>query len=380
MLDALRLEHLVDGVGARRQRGVDVAAGVGAHRQDVAVGAPHGDRRVGGDRRQRVGDRRQDVVLDVDQLGGRPRLLARLGDDDGEHVAGERRAPADGDHHRPVLVDDPDAQLAGDVGGGEHGDDAVGGGGAGGVDGDDVGAGVGGEVQGGVEHPGHAEVVDVAAVAERQLLGLVLGAGLTDAAAEGDLERLALGDRLDGVEDLDVAGAAAQVGAEMRRHGVPVEVGALLVDLRLGAHHDAGDAEAALQPATGGEGARRTVALGVVEALQRRDVLAGDLVERLRAADDRLAVDEHGAAATLPRRRAAVLGRRHVELLAERGEQVWMVAAHGHRRAVERELDPGGLGSHGHVYILSNSPGPCTEHWLNAGRQRHHNNQGTATP
>ena len=250
VLDALRLEHLVDGVGTRRQGGVDVTAGVGAHRQDVAVGAPYRQRRVGGDRRQWIGDRRQDVVLHVDQLGRRPCLLAGLGDDDGEHIAGERGPPTDGDHHRPVLVDDPDAQLAGDVGGGEHGDDAVGSRGSGGVDGDDVGAGVGGEVQGGVEHPGHAKIVDVAAVAERQLLRLVLGTGLADATTEGDLERLALGHRLDGVEDLDVPRAAAQVGAEMRGHAVPVEIGALLVDLRLGAHHDAGDAEATLQAAT----------------------------------------------------------------------------------------------------------------------------------
>ena len=229
-------------------------------------------------------------------------------------------------------MDDPDAQLAGDVGGGVHGDDAVGSGGTCGVDGDDVGAGVGGEVQGGVEHAGHAEVVDVAAVAESQLLRFVLRSGLADAGAEGDVERLALGHRLDGVEDLDVSGAAAQVGAEVRRHGVAVEVGALLVDLRLRPHDDAGDAEATLQPAAGGEGAGVAVALGVVEPFQRRDVASGDLVERLCAADDRLAVDEHGAAAALPRRRAAVLRRRHVELLAQGGEQVRVIAAHGHRR------------------------------------------------
>ncbi len=63
----------------------------------------------------------------------------------------------------------PDPQLAGDVGGGEDRLDAGGGERRGGVDGDDVGAGVVGEVQRGVQHAGHADVVDVAAVAERQL-------------------------------------------------------------------------------------------------------------------------------------------------------------------------------------------------------------------
>ena len=170
-----------------------------------------------------------------------------------------------------------------------------------------------------------------------------------DAGAQGGLERLALGHRLDGVEDLDVAGAPAQVGAEVRRHRGPVEVGALLVDLRLGPHHDAGDAEPALQPAAGREGVGVAPALVGVDALQRDDVLAGHLVEPEVAAHDRLAVDEHRAAPALPRRRAAVLGRRDVELLAQRGQQVRVVVAHRHRRPVEGEL---------HVYILSKSRRP----------------------
>ena len=157
VLDPLGLEHLVDGVGTCRQGGIDVTAGIGAHRQDVAVGAPHRQRRVGGDRRQRIGDRRVDVVLHVDELGSRPGMLAGLGDDDGKDITGERGPPTDGDHHRPVLVDDPDTQLAGDVGGGEHGDDAVGSHRSGRVDGDHVGPGVGREVQSGVEHPRQPE-------------------------------------------------------------------------------------------------------------------------------------------------------------------------------------------------------------------------------
>ena len=88
------------------------------------------------------------------------------------------------------------------------------------------------------------------------------------------------------------------------------------------------------------------VALVGVDALERDDRLAGDLGQRLLAADDGLAVDEHGAAAALPRRRAAVLRRGDVELLAQRGQQVRVVVADGHRRAVELEVDA-------HVYILS---------------------------
>ena len=61
---------------------------------------------------------------------------------------------------------------------------------------------------------------------------------------------------------------------------VAVEVGALLVDLRLGPHHDAGDAEPALQAAAGGEGVGEALPLVGVDALERDDRLAGDLVER----------------------------------------------------------------------------------------------------
>ena len=119
----------------------------------------------------------QHVVRDATSWRSGARLLARLGDDDRQHVAGVRRAAADRDHHRPVLVDDADAQLAGDVGRGEHADHAAAAAAVRGVDADDVGAGVLGEVQRGVQHAGHADVVDVAAVAEGQFAGLVLGAG-----------------------------------------------------------------------------------------------------------------------------------------------------------------------------------------------------------
>ena len=62
VLDALGLEHLVHGVGARGEAAVDVAAGVGAARQHVVVGAPHGELGARLDGGQRVGDRRQHVV------------------------------------------------------------------------------------------------------------------------------------------------------------------------------------------------------------------------------------------------------------------------------------------------------------------------------
>ena len=83
---------------------------------------------------------------------------------------------------------------------------------------------------------------------------LVLGAARADAAGKGCVDHPVLRDGLDRVEHLDVAGAAAQVGAEVAGHVVALQRGALLVDLRLGPHDDAGDAEPALQAAARGEG------------------------------------------------------------------------------------------------------------------------------
>ena len=79
------------------------------------------------------------------------------------------------------------------------------------------------------------------------------------------------------------------------------------------------------------------VPLGVVDALEGDDLLAGHLGQRLLAADDRLAVDVHRAAPALTARRAAVLGRGQVELVAERRQQMWMIGSHRDRHAVDRE-------------------------------------------
>ena len=307
VLDALRLERLMHGVRSCGEPTIDVAARVLADRQHVVLRAPHGDRRARLHGRYRIGDRLVHLVSDFDERRGVACLLARLGDDDGHHVTGVAGATADGDHHRPVLLDDADVELAGDVGGGEDRDDAIGRGRGGWVDAEHVGTGVRGEVQRSVQRAGHAHVVDVAAIAERQLRSLVLRATASDGRRERGRELLALGDGVDRVEHLHVTGAAAEVSAEVSSHVGTFEVGTLLVDLRLGAHDDAGDAEPALQPTARSEGVGEGLALRRGHALEGDDRLAGHLRQRLLAADHGLAVDVHRAAPALPRGRAAVL-------------------------------------------------------------------------
>ena len=180
------------------------------------------------------------IVVDGHERGRGARLLAGLGDHHGEHIAGVGSAAAFGDQDGPVLVDQPDPQLAGDVGGGEHGHHAGRATSGLDVDAPDLGPGVVGEPQGGVQEARRAQVVDVAAIAEGELGRLVLDAPAADAARRGDRHLLAGRHRLYGVHDLHVAGAPAQVGAEVTRHVLAREVGALLVDLRLGPHDDPG--------------------------------------------------------------------------------------------------------------------------------------------
>ncbi len=293
-------------MGAGPQSGVHVAPGIGRARQHVAVGAPHGDL-VGRHRHVGVGQRRERLVGHFDQGGRVPGGLARLGHHDGQHVARVRGAPALGDEHRPVLVDDAHAQVAGDIGGREDGDGPGRSQGPGRVDADDVGPGVVGEAQGGVQQAGRAQVVDVAPVAQGQRLRLVLGPPAAYPASGGKDDLAARGDRLDGVEDLDVPGAAAKMGAEMAGHVLPGQGRAFAVDLRLGPHDDTGDAETALEPARGGEGLGVAPALGFVEALERGHGAALDLSQRGLARHLRLAVEQDRATPALAARRAAVL-------------------------------------------------------------------------
>ena len=182
LLHSLGLERLPHDVGRRGQRVLHVAApGVGRYRQDVAVQAP--DRVLGavGHGRGRVGDRGQRLVDHVEQLRRPAGRLAAVGHHQGHDVAQIRRASALGDEHRPVLVDQPDAQVAWHVGSGEHGRHAGHGLGPAGVDGYHVGPGVLGQVHRAVEHSRRRHVVDVELVAQRQVGGLVAGGARSDA-------------------------------------------------------------------------------------------------------------------------------------------------------------------------------------------------------
>ena len=140
------------------------------------------------------------------------------------------------------------------------------------------------------------------------------------AAVVVEVERVAARGRRDGVDDLDVAGAAADVAGERLLDRLAV-VAAARVDVRLRGEHHPGRAEAALRGVVVRERLldRRQV-VGVAEPFDRRDLGAVHGGERQEAGAAGLAVDEHGARAAAALL-AAVLRAQDPELLAEHVQQ-----------------------------------------------------------
>ena len=200
-------------------------------------------------------------------------------------------------------MDQADAQVAGHVGCGEHRHDAGLGCGSGRVYRDHIGSGVLGQMHGAVEHAGSRHVVYVELVAHGQVGGLVTGGARADAA--GELHWSAVQpvgpccEHLHRFENLEIAGAAAEMGAEVPGRLVAAESGAVAVDERLGPHHDARSAEAALHRAGRAEGGGVAVALLGTQPLRSDDLGALGFAERNLTCHPGFAVEQHGAAPAL---------------------------------------------------------------------------------
>ncbi len=110
-----------------------------------------------------------------------------------------------------------------------------------------------------------------------------------------------------GIEDRAPTGAPAQVREQPTLHPVDVVGLGPARPQRVEPHDDAGGAEAALAGAGGAESVCPSLR-PIAHALERRDRAAGDTAGGSHARHPWLVVDEHGAAATLPLRAAAVLG------------------------------------------------------------------------
>src|SRR5688572_19875547 len=125
---------------------------------------------------------------------------------------------------------------------------------------------------------------------------------------------------LDRLEDLLVAGAAAEISGDRLLDALARWI-RLVLEERLGGHQDTRGAVAALGGAEVGEGAlQRMERRPVRQALDGFDRLALALEGQHQAGKPRLAVDQHRARAALAEL-AAVLGAGQIEVLAQDFQQ-----------------------------------------------------------
>ena len=171
----------------------------------------------------------------------------------------------------------------------------------GGIDGQHTGAGVSAAHRAAVAHPVHIHVVGILAIAQHLLLHVqpvnaaahlpVVGRGRRELPLPEDPGR-----QQNAVDDLHIAGAAADVVADGKRRLLAGGIG-IHIQQPLGGDDHAGDAEAALHRPrlTKGEGVH--LLFPVAESLHRHDGLALQFVGLGDAGLGGLAVDQHMAGA-----------------------------------------------------------------------------------
>ena len=351
VLDRLGPERLVQHVGRRGERGVDVAPLHDRGRQQVALLMHRGGSRV--EREQRIRHRLEHVVLDLDQGGGLARGMATLRRHDRENVAHVGGDLSLSHELAPVPCDQALGPLARHVGRGRHRHDARMGLRLGNVDPHHPRPGVVGEPDGPVHHLRREHVGDVRLVAEGQLASLVPGGARAHTVAAGRRRhRLASPfprDPVDRVDHLHVAGAPAQVAGEAVGDLLAGR-GSLLRQQPLGLHHDPRGAEATLRGSGGHERIGPAPALVVGQSLLRHDLPALRVTGRLRTRDAGPTVHEHGAGAARSLGCAAVLHGGHPEALAEQVKEGLAVAdVDRDGSAVQREV-------HDHLLLVPHPP------------------------
>src|SRR5690606_21353404 len=153
-----------------------------------------------------------------------------------------------------------------------------------------------------------------------QVLRLIPGETATDFAVglEHDLGLAALdpGIELDGIDDLGVARAAAQVYVD----GLGDLVAAwrrIFTDEVMGAHRQTRDAKAALQAGGGRETIGNQRGLFAGQAVEGDDLFALGFTGLHGAGDDRFAADHGQATAALSLRRAAIFHRGDAAAIAQ---------------------------------------------------------------
>ena len=296
-----RAEGPRDPVGRGRQRGRGVAPGDVAGLAEVSR-AVH-LRRVRGHGLGDGGDGLQHLIVDLDLLLGGLQDLLGLGHHQADGVAHAAGHAAHRDHHVPVLLDMAHL-VVGHVLRRQHAHHARKRQRRGGVDGQHPRPGVLRTHGGQVQHALHVDVVGIFAVAQH-LLPHVHPEGPPAHAVVVALFRVRVDLRLapqdgpgqpDAVDDLAVAGAAAEVAPDGVANLLLGGIG-VFVQQRLARHDHARGAEAALHRPADPEGVDKGLLLEGRKALHRLDAPPIHLPGGHHAGLHRRAVHDDGAGA-----------------------------------------------------------------------------------
>ena len=288
---------------------------------------------------RRVVDGREHLILHLHQLLGGLQGLLVPGTDQGHGVPQIVGDLAHADQGGLVLFQMAHVDLAGDVLLGQDAHHAGQGLGGADVDGQDPGPGVPAAHRAAIAHPVHIHVVGVLAGAQHLFLHVqpldpaahfpVVGGGLRQLPFPENLGR-----QQDAVDDLHIAGAAADVVADGEGGLLPGGIG-IHVQQPLGRDDHAWDAEAALNGSRLAEGEGIHLLFPIGKALHRENGPPLQPVGLGDAGLGGLAVDEDvaGAAGALA---APVLNGCQVQGIPQKADEL-LIFFHGHALPVNGE-------------------------------------------
>ncbi len=277
----------------------------------------------------RVADGLKDVVLDLDQRCSLARGVSARGRDRRQRVTHVAGRLALRDEERPIPCQQSLDPLAGDVARGDDRQDAGVGRRPRGIDPEHDGARMVGEADGPVKHARDAHVGHELVLPERHAGAAIAPGPLPHPVARRGHRRAdpglgagptRHGDRIDGLDDLGVAGAPAEVAGQAARDLIAARFGHPC-EQRLGLHDDAGRAEPALRSPTRGEGLRPGGPRRVRQSLEREHGPALDPAGRLRAGHHGTTIDDDRAGTARAFGRTAVLERAQATLAAQQVKQ-----------------------------------------------------------
>ena len=261
------------------------------------------------------------LIIDIDQGDGFAGDGVRLGHHASQHIADITGRLANANHQRPILLDQADVLVAGDVLSGQHAQHTRMRRGRAEIHGLDERARMIAEFERAEFQALEANIIHITVLPQHQILRVVLGQARTDAAADfGHFDFFFIADgfggRRYGIDDLLIAGAAAEV-----RRQAFFDIGAaglgIAFDERVRLHDDAGNAEAALHTALFDEGVGEDILPIFAQPLGGRHRFAGDFSHFCDAGEQRPVINLHDAAAASRLRRAAILGRDDTQVLAQ---------------------------------------------------------------